>query len=671
MQRIVLPPNTRISIIPETLYFKQPAGTSRGVYNIRDIWFINIRSLSNDSHFGVGECAPLPDLSCDAFPDYDKILEKFCAELEANGYLEVEYLKPYPSILFGLETAIRHYESNSPVLWDTAFTRSETGIPINGLIWMGDYDKMLSQIEEKMSSGFRCIKLKIGAINFEQEISLLRKIRERYSASEIELRVDANGAFPVNEALDKLTILAELQLHSIEQPIRAGQWEEMRKLTSVTPLPIALDEELIGINTLKQKQELLDTIYPQYIILKPTLHGGFAGCDEWIQEAEKRNIGWWATSALESNVGLNAIAQWCSTYNNPLPQGLGTGQLYVRNIEMCLSIHKDCLWYHRDLACFLDEWHNKSPFIKVRTSGSTGIPKEITVRKTQMDQSARITSSFLGLKKNDKALLCLPVSYIAGKMMVVRALIAGLDLHILKPDGHPLAGLNQHIDFVAMTPMQVYNSLQVPEEAKKLKEIRIVIIGGGFIDKEIEEALSEFPNNIYSTYGMTETLSHIALRKLNSKETSGYYVPFPSVKLSVSKEGTLVIDAPLVCDNILYTNDIVELLPDGRFKILGRKDNVINSGGIKIQTEILEEKISSFLKSGFAITSVPDNKFGEAIVLLSEDEIDTETFNEYLPKQEIPKYILKVDKIPLTVSNKIDRAKCKTLALQLIKSAPN
>jgi Acyl-CoA synthetases (AMP-forming)/AMP-acid ligases II len=653
------------------LYFKQPAGTSRGVYHTRNVWYILIKSVNDNTHIGIGECAPLPDLSCDAFPDYEYILGNFCRNLERNQYLDMESLKPYPSILFGLETAIRHYEASDPILWDSGFTKGEIGIPINGLIWMGDYEKMLSQIEKKMAAGFRCIKLKIGAINFEEEIALIKHIRKHYSASEIELRMDANGAFSAEDAPYKLHQLAALQLHSIEQPIRAGQWEEMRKLTSVTPLPVALDEELIGINKLEDKQQLLDVICPQYIILKPSLHGGISGCNEWINEAEKRNIQWWITSALESNIGLNAIAQWCATFNNPLPQGLGTGQLFVDNISMPLSIHKDCLWYHRDLSDFLTQWNDKSSVVTVQTSGSTGTPKEMKVRKNKMEQSARLTCSFLGLKKNDKALLCMPVSYIAGKMMVVRALVENLDLYIQKPDSHPFANLETTMDFVALTPMQVFNSLQIPEETEKLKQVRTVIIGGGVIDKEIEKKLRDFPNNIYSTYGMTETLSHIALRKLNGKDSSEYYVPFPSVKLSFSEKGTLIIDAPLVSDDVLYTNDIVELLPDERFKVLGRIDNVINSGGIKIQIEVLEQKLSPFLKSGYAITSAPDNKFGEVVVLLSENSIERNELTQYLSGYEIPRYIFHISKVPLTSSNKIDRASCKKLAVQLMKSIPN
>ena len=334
-----------IKIVPRRLHFKQPAGTSRGSYTTRDVWYLHLTSDKYPDRVGIGECAPLPKLSCDDMQGYESVLAHICNEVTEQGGFSVESLRDYPSILFGLETAFRHLERGCFELWDTPFSRGEVGIPINGLIWMGDYKKMLEQIEAKMAVGFRCIKLKIGAINFEEELALLRFIRSHFSAKEVELRVDANGAFAPADAMEKLKRLAELDLHSIEQPIRAGQWEDMVRFTAETPLPIALDEELIGINIPERKQCLLDSVHPQYIILKPSLHGGMAGGNEWIREAEKRNIGWWITSALESNIGLNAIAHWCATFNNPLPQGLGTGALFTDNVDMPLEVRKDSLWY--------------------------------------------------------------------------------------------------------------------------------------------------------------------------------------------------------------------------------------------------------------------------------------------------------------------------------------
>lgn len=333
-----------IEIIPHTLYFKRPAGTSRGVYTERKVWYLRVTSPEQPERVGIGECAPLPKLSCDDLPDYEQILARICRKVEEQeGKWEEEELLKYPSIAFGLQTAFRHYEAGSFALEDTPFSRGEKGIPINGLIWMGDYDYMYTQIKEKIEKGFRCIKLKIGAINFEDELDLLRYIRRQFSAGDIELRVDANGAFAPEEALQKLTRLSEFDLHSIEQPIRAGQWELMASLAEKSPVPIALDEELIGHNTPEEIKNLLETIRPTYIIIKPSLHGNK---DEWISQANRLGIGWWATSALESNIGLNAIAQWVSLYNPPLPQGLGTGLLFTENITLPIGIEQDKLWYY-------------------------------------------------------------------------------------------------------------------------------------------------------------------------------------------------------------------------------------------------------------------------------------------------------------------------------------
>ena len=342
----------KVEIIPKTLHFKQPAGTSRGVYTTRKVWYIIMTNTQNPNHFGVGECAPLPALSCDDVPQYEEVLQKTCRRLEENmkanpenAFTSLDYLKAYPSIRFGVETALAHYQARSLQFWHTPFSKGKEGIPINGLIWMGNFDEMYHRIEEKLKAGFRCIKLKIGAIAFEKELELLSHIRQHFTPEQIELRVDANGAFSPTDALDKLNRLAEYQLHSIEQPIRAGQWKEMAKLCECTPFPIALDEELIGMNDREQKIALLDIIRPQYIILKPSLHGGIRGSEEWIELAAERGIGSWVTSALESNIGLNAIAQWTATLMPTLPQGLGTGLLFTDNIDYPLHIEGDCLWY--------------------------------------------------------------------------------------------------------------------------------------------------------------------------------------------------------------------------------------------------------------------------------------------------------------------------------------
>lgn len=328
------------------LHFRQPAGTSRGVYTERTIWLVTI---SDGRCQGVGECAPLPALSCDDLPEYEEILHQACEDLCQTGAIPYEALRPYPSVLFGLETAMAQLKAaGSPMLFDTPFGRGEEGISINGLVWMGTFDEMYRRIEEKLQAGFHCVKLKIGAIDWEREIELIRFIRSHFSKEQIELRVDANGGFLVEEALGKLQQLAQYDIHSIEQPIRQGQWQQMALLCKQSPLPIALDEELIGVNNPQEKKALLDTIRPHYIILKPSLHGGMYGCEEWITLARQRGIGSWITSALESNVGLNAIAHFAASMYGPhiqMPQGLGTGMLFTDNIPMPIEIQGERLFF--------------------------------------------------------------------------------------------------------------------------------------------------------------------------------------------------------------------------------------------------------------------------------------------------------------------------------------
>lgn len=331
------------NIQERTLHFKQPAGTSRGVYTTRKIWLVY---LSDGKKTGMGECAPLPDLSCDVRNDYEEVLEGFCQKLCESGEIDYEAMRDYPSMLFGLETALLNLQ-HGDIMFDTAFSRGEVGIPINGLVWMGNYDEMLQRMEEKLEKGFHCVKLKIGAIDFDQELDLVKRIRDRFSFHEVELRLDANGAFPYEEALYKLELLSQYAIHSIEQPIKAQQWALMAELCRESPLPIALDEELIGVNDLEMKHHMLNIIKPRYIILKPSLHGGMQGCREWIKTARDMGIGSWITSALESNIGLNAIAQFAAdVYGNhiTMPQGLGTGQLFTDNIPMPLEIRGDKLW---------------------------------------------------------------------------------------------------------------------------------------------------------------------------------------------------------------------------------------------------------------------------------------------------------------------------------------
>ncbi|RMA58658.1 o-succinylbenzoate synthase [Ulvibacter antarcticus] len=335
------------------LNFKMPSGTSRGILKTKETWFIKIEQKHN---FGIGECGILRGLSVDDRPDYENMLKWACENIRLGEEVLYNALTDYPSIQFGIEMAFRSLSSEDKFqLFPSAFTRGEKGIPINGLVWMGDKQFMKQQIVDKLDNGFSCIKMKIGAIDFASEIALLTSIRKEFSASEIELRVDANGAFSPSEALEKLKILSELELHSIEQPIAAGQWEAMASLCEDSPLPIALDEELIGVFSSEEKQQLLQSISPQFIILKPSLIGGWKGSDLWISEASKLGINWWITSALESNIGLNAISQYTFTKNSKLPQGLGTGSLYTNNLSSPLGVSNGNIYYRSKDAWKIDE----------------------------------------------------------------------------------------------------------------------------------------------------------------------------------------------------------------------------------------------------------------------------------------------------------------------------
>lgn len=323
------------------LEFKRPSGTSRGVLHEKETFFLEI---SEDGKKGIGECAVFRGLSFDDTPDYEDKLQWLCENIQQDSDFLKEELKEFPSIWFGYEQAVLNLKQGGSLYFPSEFTEGKTPIIINGLIWMGDINYMEEQIQDKLEKGFHCIKLKIG-VDWKSEHEILQKLRQKFSKEALELRVDANGGFNKEEAKVVLQQLADLSIHSIEQPIKAGNWSDMAELCAETPTPIALDEELIGIIDFNEKKRLLEKIKPQYIILKPSLVGGISGSDEWISLAEEQNIGWWITSALESNIGLNAIAQYTFTKKNPMPQGLGTGSLFVNNFDSNLDLKGELLYF--------------------------------------------------------------------------------------------------------------------------------------------------------------------------------------------------------------------------------------------------------------------------------------------------------------------------------------
>lgn len=324
------------------LYFRFTAITSRDKLIYKDTYYIKVHD-SRSGATGIGEAGLFRGLSSDDRPDYEERLSQACHNIDR--YInDTSALVPWPSIRFGIETALADIRGGGQrMLYDTPWSRGETAMTINGLIWMGDKATMRQRMEAKLAEGFRCIKIKIGGIDFGQELELLSTLRSL--APNVEIRLDANGAFHPSTALERLDQLASFGIHSIEQPIRQGQWDEMARICRKSPIPVALDEELIGVHDMDSCRRMLDTICPAYIILKPTLTGGFEASDEWISVAHERGIGWWATSALESNVGLNAIAQWVATHLPTMPQGLGTGQLYHNNISSPLTMKGESLYH--------------------------------------------------------------------------------------------------------------------------------------------------------------------------------------------------------------------------------------------------------------------------------------------------------------------------------------
>ena len=634
-----------------TLTFKQPAGTSRGVMKSRDVWYI---ALSENGINGIGECAPLPGLSLDDFNQIESKLDEVCGNL-GLFIQDLSLLQYFPSIRFGLEMAHLDLKNGGgQTYYDSPFTSSYSPISINGLIWMGDTDFMIPQVEEKLAEGWRCIKIKIGALDFDKECQILRLIRSEFSRDDLELRVAANGAFTENNVKEKLDRLAEFDLYSIEQPIQPGQWDLLSELCQCSSVPIALDEELIPLVEETKRIKMLDKANPQYLVLKPSLLGGFYESEKWIQLAEERNINWWITSALESNIGLNAISQWTAKMKPDEFQGLGTGQLFTNNIPSPLKVKSGKLYsdevpIFQDVNQFISEWMNGNDEMMLQTSGSTGTPKPITVKKDWMKNSARLTGRTFGLKEGDSALLCMPMKYVAGKMMVVRALELELDLKVVEPCSNPLKNINEPINFAAMVPLQLENSL------KDLAKVKKLIVGGGQVNSKLEEKLQSVSTHVYETYGMTETLTHVAIKPLNGPSKSDVFRALDDIDFELDGRGCLVINAPKMNPKPVITNDFIDLVDEKSFRWLGRYDNIINSGGIKIIPEVVEAKLSSIVPNRrFFIAGKSDKSLGEKVVLVVEGK-SMDISCKSLDKFEQPKEIHFIPEFVETKSGKIHR----------------
>ena len=627
-----------------TLNFKQPAGTSRGVMKTRDLWYITI---TENGKTGIGECAPLPGLSLDNIDQIESKLGEVCKD--PNSHIkDLSILKGFPSIRFGLEMAELDLRNGGSQNYFGSFE----SIKINGLIWMGDPDFMMSQLKQKLEESWKCIKIKIGALDFEKELEILQSIRSQFGKDNLELRVDANGAFTVSDTNEKLNRLAEFDLHSIEQPIQTGQWDLLTELCQYSPIPIALDEELIPLVNEEDRIRMLDRVKPQYLVLKPSLLGGFSESDKWIELAKERNICWWITSALESNIGLNAIAQWTAKMKPCGFQGLGTGQLFTNNIPSPLKVKSGILSKSNsqiwdDVNQFISDWYSPKDEMMLQTSGSTGKPKSISVKKGWMKNSAQLTGKTFGLKEGDTALLCMPMKYVAGKMMVVRALKLGLDLKVVEPFSKPLKNIDEPIDFAAMVPMQLEKSLDQIEKMKTL------LVGGGKVNPKLVEKIQGISTQVNETYGMTETLTHVAIKPLNGPNKSDVFQALDGIQFEMDDRSCLVIFAPMMNPNPVVTNDLVELVDETSFRWLGRIDNVINSGGIKIIPELVEAKLTEVVSSRrYFIAGLPDESLGEKVVLVIEgDEIEISL--DVLEKYERPKEIYFISKFVEIESGKV------------------
>ncbi len=628
------------------LTFKLPSGTSRGVMTSRDVWYI---TLSNDGKTGIGECAPLPGLSLDNIDQIELKLGEVCK----NPHLyinDLSILKEFPSIRFGLEMAELDLRNGG----NQNYYGSIEPIKINGLIWMGNPDFMMSQVEQKLAEGWKCIKVKIGALDFNKELKILQSIRSQFGKDNLELRVDANGAFTVSDINKKLNRLAEFDLHSIEQPIQTGQWDLLTELCQYSPIPIALDEELIPLVNEKDRIEMLDRVKPQYLVLKPSLLGGFSESEKWIELAKERNISWWITSALESNIGLNAIAQWSGKMQPNGFQGLGTGQLFTNNIPSPLtvksgklSINQSKIW--DDVNQFIADWFSSSDEMVLQTSGSTGEPKSIKVKKEWMKNSAQLTGKTFELMEGDSTLLCMPMKYVAGKMTVVRALELELDLKVIEPCSNPLKNINKPINFAAMVPLQLENTLN------DLDKIKTLIVGGGQVNSKLVEKLQNVSTQVYETYGMTETLTHVAIKPLNGPSKSDVFRALDDIHFELDARECLVIHATALNPEPIVTNDLVDLIDENSFRWLGRYDNVINSGGIKIIPEVVEAKLSSIVPNRrFFIAGKSDKSLGEKVVLVVEGK-SMDISCKYLDKFEQPKEIHFIPEFVETKSGKIHR----------------
>jgi len=595
----------------------------------------------------MGECSLIPGLSIESEEEVRSFLETLTTHQGVNVR---EIPLTLPSVRFAVETALRSLKRGGDANWPG-------GITINGLVWMDSVKGMLEQVEILVNKGFKTIKLKVGTLPFHEELEMLREIRRKCPAEEFTLRIDANGAFGKDagdgmSAIEKLEALskAELDIHSIEQPIPAGQYDKMATLCATSPIPIALDEELIGVTSQSERRALLEKTKPKYLILKPSLIGGLEESEKWIELAHELGIGWWVTSALESNVGLSAIAEWVAGLLEKKPkleqlaQGLGTGGLFTNNTASTMYIEDGKLYAQQQqpgeivlhghtfplsadgatdfaahigrpswtdgIARTLVDWFQnpESPLL-FKTSGSSGTPRKISHTRESVISSAKDSLTFFGLKPGTRAVLALPIEFVAGRLMLVRAIVGRWNLEIIEPTSRPVC--TNALDFIALTPLQCASLLSDFPVVSK------VLLGGGVVREGLKKKL---PNGIefWEGFGMTETLTHIAARRVISEKTNPPFTALPGVNFETNPEGILVINAPNRGVVGLVTDDLVELIDAQNFSWLGRKSAVINSGGMKVIPEVVEREIRSIMRPldcAYLIRGIEDEALGEKVVL--------------------------------------------------------
>jgi non-canonical purine NTP pyrophosphatase (RdgB/HAM1 family)/o-succinylbenzoate synthase len=654
----------KLEVISRPLIFKKPAKTSRNVLVEKPCYFLKATDASGKT--ALGECSLIPGLSLESEEDALSELNRI-----ANGStLSLNEVPQHlPAVRFAVETLLMELHNSMPF---TKFTKAIEGLEINGLVWMGDMESMLKQVDDLKARGFKTIKLKVGAFDFEKELELLREIRRRCPAEEYCLRVDANGAFK-EDALEKLAALEEFQLHSIEQPIPAGNTLKMKELCSRSPVPIALDEELIGVRTEAEKAELLDQTKPAYLVIKPSLIGGLAEAKQWIELAESRSIGWWITSALESNVGLKAIADFTSWMmersgsKDPIVSGLGTGSLYTNNMPSNMGIVDGALWtdvvgeieiegrswtldaegasafaeddtrasWTDGIAEFLEYWFLEDGPMLSNTSGSTGEPQSIEHSRTAVINSATETLEYFDLKTQDRVILALPINFVAGKMMLVRAIVGRLRIEAVEP------GLNEvwvkYAKFAALTPHQCSIILSKHSTFPPTSKL---LLGGSPVGIYLLDKLPE-DIDVFEGYGMTETLTHVALRKISGSNLELPFEALEGITFESTPEGTLIINAPSRSVHSLVSDDQVELHSTTSFTWLGRHSDIINSGGIKFNPAHLEERLHTVISHDLAIYGLADPDLGQTIALRinSPDENFDAAIKSVLSGKEIPRHI--------------------------------